>query len=165
MDTITTITLFFSAAGLILTGIGLIFAGKQIRASQRVAAGDFLLKFDEMLFEQHNEVHQLLRPGGAWSGNRGGPTSAEEWIKVERYMGMFERIKVLVDYKLLDIDTVNHFYGYRIRNIIANETIVKAKGIASPEEWQRFDMRQRKKHSWKLFIELWHMLEQHQRVA
>jgi hypothetical protein len=165
MDIATLAGLLLAAFGLILTGVGLVFTGKQLRASQRVAAGEFLLHLDQMLFEQHHEVHQLLRPGGAWETQQAGPSSTEDWIKVERYMGMFERIKVLLDYGLLEINTVESFYGYRIRNIVANKTIVREKHLLSPMDWKRFSAQERKKHPWKHFIELWHSLEKHREAT
>ena len=42
-------------------------------------------------------------------------------------MGLFERVKVLVDDKIIDIDTVDRLYGYRVDNIVNNETIRQAK--------------------------------------
>ncbi|MBA7541225.1 hypothetical protein ES705_33532 [subsurface metagenome] len=118
VDQAIVIGLMISALGLLLTAAALFYAGKQFKASQRVAAGDFLLRVDEMLFTQHNDVHTFLRPGGKWAGGVSAPSSPEEWNMVERYMGMFERVKVLMDDGLLDVDAVERFYGYRIRNII-----------------------------------------------
>lgn len=158
MDVATT-GLIVAGLGLILTGIGLFFAGAQLRASQRVAAGEFLLNLDQILFEQHNEVHQLLRPGGKWASSEAGPSTPEEWIKVERYMGLFERVKSLLDYDLLEIHTIDSFYGYRILNIVENKTILRSKNLLSSIEWQKLTIRERKKHPWKNFIELWHAIE------
>src|SRR5689334_11331932 len=124
---IETTALIIAGLGLILTGIGSLTAGTQLRASQRVAAGQFLLSLDQMLLDQHNEVHQRLRPGGKWEGTEDGPSTAEEWIMVERYMGLFERIQTLLDYDLLEIQAVDSFYGYRILNIVANKKILDSK--------------------------------------
>jgi hypothetical protein len=157
------IGLIISAIGLFLTAAALFYAGKQFKASQRVSAGDFLLRVDEMLFTQHNDVHTFLRPGGKWAGGVIAPSSPEEWNMVERYMGMFERVKVLMDDGLLDVDVDvdadERFYGYRIRNIIANQEIVRVKQLHSEVEWTNLSHRERKIHLWKHFIELWHELE------
>ncbi|MDZ7363697.1 MAG: hypothetical protein ONB46_23715 [candidate division KSB1 bacterium] len=37
-----------TVAGLIMTGIGLIYAGIQLRAAKKIARGKFLLRLDEM---------------------------------------------------------------------------------------------------------------------
>jgi hypothetical protein len=164
----TLIGLIITGSGLMLTGVGLIFAGWQLRASykqlqisQRIAGGNFLLQFDEILFQQHNEVHKRLRPGGEWAGSKGGPTSQEDRVAVERYMGMFERIKVLVDDKLLDLDAVERFYGYRIQNIVANPVIFREKKLMRPEEWSKLDKDIQEEHPWRNFIELWNEIETH----
>jgi len=134
-----------SIIGLFLTGGGLIYAGLQISQTRNIARGEFLLHLDE-LFQQHIEVHTRLRPGGKYATGKSKPSSAEEWIAIERYMGLFERIKVLIDSKIVDLDTIDRLYGYRVFNIVANNTIrhIKLEQEAS---------------SWRDFIELWHALE------
>jgi len=124
--------------GLLLTGIGLIYTGRQIQESRKVARGEFLLHLDE-LFQQHNDVHLLLRPGGDYAEERRKPESAQDWAAIERYMGLFERVKALVDDKIIDLDTVSRFYGYRVFNIAANETIQKYKREQRAESWRDFN--------------------------
>ena len=112
--------------GLVLIAIGLIYTGYQIHGSKTAARGEFLLHLDEM-FQQHNETHTRLRPGGLWGDGKTGPASVEEWVAVERYMGLFERINILVEDKIIDIDTVDRLYGYRVINISRNKIIQQAK--------------------------------------
>lgn len=138
-----------TAIGAVMAAAGLIYAGIQLRASRKIARGEFLLRLDE-LFHPYNEVHTQLRPGGAWAEGRGGPTSVEEWVAVERYMGLFERIKTLVDDGIVGLDTVDKLYGYRVFNIAANAIIHQAKLVRESESWEDF-------------IELWHALERHRK--
>src|SRR5947199_6145441 len=72
-----------------------------VREGRRNSRGDFLLRLDEA-FRHHQDIHAKLRPGGPWSGQTGGPVSREDWIAVESYMGLFERIQVLVEQKVVD---------------------------------------------------------------
>ena len=144
--------------GLLLTVVGLIYAGIQLRESKRIARGDFLLRLDEM-FRQHNEVHTRLRPRGTWADGTSGPVTAEDWIMVERYMGLFERIKILVDDRIVDIGTVYRLYGYRVFNITANDKIRIGKRLLKPKAWKKLSPEERNSHGWKDFIELWHALE------
>lgn len=67
-----------------------------------------------------------LRPGGEWAGAeiKLGP---EDWAEIERYMGLFERAKILIDDGFLDPEEFDHLYGYRVRNIRANPTIRREK--------------------------------------
>lgn len=124
--------------GLIMTGVGLVYAGIQLRASKKIARGEFLLHLDE-LFHQHQDVHTRLRPGGAWSSSGNGPSSVEDWVAVEKYMGLFERIKVLIDDGIVDLATIDRLYGYRVLNIITNDVIKKAKLEGETNNyWQDF---------------------------
>ncbi len=164
-DLATQIAIAISAIGLLLTAAGLFYAGRQYRNSQRVAEADFLLRFDEMLFSQHDAVHKLLRPGGKWAGGASAPSSAEEWSMLESYMGMFERVKMMLDCELLEIDAIDRFYGYRIQNIVANHEIVNAKTLLAEGDWKKLSHRERNAHPWKHFIELWHALEKYRGAA
>jgi hypothetical protein len=160
-DLATFIAIAISALGLILTAAGLFYAGRQYSNSQRVAEADFLLRLDELLFSQHDSVHKLLRPGGKWADGAGAPSSTEEWSMLESYIGMFERIKLMLDCGLLEIDAIERFFGYRVRNIVANHEIVKAKNLLAFEDWDQLSDRERNAHTWKQFIELWHALERY----
>src|SRR5690606_16025530 len=110
------LTAIATAVGVILTGGGLIFAGWQLRDARRVAEGEFLLKLDEM-FRHHQEVHLALRKG-KWSVGVSGPETNEEWAAVDAYMGLFERVHLLIERKIIDKETVERLYGYRIQNIL-----------------------------------------------
>jgi hypothetical protein len=122
----------------------------QLQAQQHVrdyTFGQFLLQLDEAFLE-HKRVHRRLRPRhrgapagstevGAWTGGA-GPVSADDWADVEAYLGLFERIAVLVERKLLDPDVVLRLYGYRMSNIWANDIIRREKLIERAGGWQDF---------------------------
>jgi hypothetical protein len=114
-------------------------------ASRKIAQGEFLLRLEE-LFQMHLETHKRLRPGGEWAGGKGGPTTNTEWIDVERYMGLFERINALVRDKVVPLDYIDKFYGYRLLNIAANPIIHQVKLVEEADSWQDF-------------IELWQQIE------
>ena len=137
-----------TAVASIIAAIGLIYVGKQLKASKKIARAEFLLRLDE-LFREHTEVHVRLRPGGDWASESKGPESNEEWAAVERYMGLFERIKVMIDDGIVDLDTVDKLYGYRVFNIANNTIIRKAKLEGERAKY------------WAKFIELKRALEDH----
>ena len=41
-----------------------------------------------------------------------GPETAEEWANVEAYMGLFERINVMINAGLIRFETFQPLYGY-----------------------------------------------------
>lgn len=121
-------------------------AKEQLREGQKIAYGDFLLRLDEA-FQRHQDVHTKLRPGGEWSklGPDGkwrekedGPEFPKEGPAVEGYMGLFERVQLLRAKDLIDIDTVNRLYGYRLFNIVENSTIYEEKLVKLGYGWIDF---------------------------
>jgi hypothetical protein len=162
-------TSFAATFGLLLTGIGLLVAAKQLGASttqlkvaRRIAGGEFILHLDDA-FRHHEDVHRALRPGGKWAS--GAAPTKDDYPDIERYMGMFERLKIFVDDGLIDIETADHLYGYRIRNLVANPHIVEAKELVQPAEWAAMEESERRKHGWHHFIELWHQLQKRWDIA
>jgi hypothetical protein len=97
-----------------------------------------LLRVDDaLLLREFNEVHAKLCPGGAWHGGAGGPSTPEEWVELDRYVGRFERIYILVDRKLLRLKDVEHCWGRRVRNIMAHGTI-RERLLNEAERWSYF---------------------------
>lgn len=133
--------LVIAGLGLIGTAYGLHQAGKQIAQAGDVALGDLLMSIDQILLQYHNDVHVRLRPGGEWDSfeNPGaGPRNAPEWAAVETYMGLFERIYILMERGMIPKDLVRRFYSYRVGNIVANETICRKKLVSAAGGWQDF---------------------------
>jgi len=141
MDIITTMELkdfadIVTIVGIIL-GIGtLVYTAKQIRMSARISKGQFFLELEKMS-SLYDDVHLKLR-GGEWSEANKGPSNHEDWSKLEDYMGFFEYCEILIRDSLIDIDTFEKIFGYRIRNIISNEIIYNAKLIKERNEWILF---------------------------
>lgn len=123
--------------GLFLTCLGLLYTGEQIRRARKVAQADFLFKLDDH-FLNHIEAHTKLRPGGEWSRPGTGPKSHDEWIMVEKYMGLFERVYVLIDSKIISKKIIDRLYGYRVSNIIHNEIIYDTKLVQEKDGWEDF---------------------------
>jgi len=146
-----------TAVSLIFAAKALSYAGRQMQESRKVAEeskkitrGEFLLRLEEF-FSQHIETHMRLRPGGEWSDGVTGPKNASEWGPVERYMGLFERIQVLIDDGIIDLATIDKLYGYRVFNIVENDVIRKTKLEGARAEY------------WQGFIKLWQGLKEQRR--
>ena len=125
--------------GLVLTCMGLLYTAEQIRRARNVSQAEFLLRLDEQ-FREHLDVHIKLRPGGDWHKQGYGPETREDWVAVEMYMGLFERIYVLVDSKIISQEIINHLYGYRLTNIVKNDIIREGKleNPATKSGWSDF---------------------------
>lgn len=99
---------------------------RALKSAEQAAYADMLLRLDDRA-RTFDEIHRKLRPGGAWADGLDGPKCGDEWADVDGYMGLFERMNFLVDRKLIAIDYVEEFYGYRYDNIVAHRGIRSAK--------------------------------------
>jgi hypothetical protein len=133
-------------AGLLAVAVGVFalgYAAKQVKLGREqrsdassLALGQFLLQLDQA-FERHQAAHLNLRPGGQWYGMSDRPTDDEMPIAIA-YMGLFERIKIMIDLKLLRPEIVNRLYGYRVGNIWVNDRIMREKLVKLSDGWQDF---------------------------
>ena len=90
-------------------------------------------------FSAYNDIHEKLRPGGEWSGTEdGGPRSPEEWRRVEEYLLLFERGLMLYRDELISRDEFEHWYSYRLRNIVHNPVIAEQKLRIRHSNWRPF---------------------------
>jgi hypothetical protein len=135
-----------SMAGLLAVAVGIFalwYADKQVKLGRdqrshasSLALGQFLLQLDEA-FHRHQDAHLYLRPGGQWYETADRPTD-DEMPAAEAYMGLFERIKIMIDLNLLSADVVERLYGYRVANIWHNDRIMRKKLVKHCDDWRDF---------------------------
>ena len=112
---------------------------RTLRYTERIAYADVLLRLDDRA-RAFDDVHVKLRPGGEWADGSNGPESAKDWAAVDAYMGFFERIDFMVAERLIGIDYVDEFYGYRYDNLVAHPGIRAAKLEGSERaSWRNFE--------------------------
>ncbi len=135
-----------TAAGVPVATLALLFGARQLRGERRAAQAQFLLALDDA-FRQHDATHRKFRPAtgpptptvGEWHGKDAkGPTTPEEWADVEAYMGLFERVNVMIDQGLLDEAVVQRLRGYRVTNIVSNPFVMKEKLTERADQWDDF---------------------------
>lgn len=130
----------FTAIGTLLAAVSLAYAGFQLRVSRIIASTEFVLRIYEML-QDYNSIHARLISGGDWSQSD-GPETAEEWMDVDRYMGLFEPIQLLLAKNFISIDMIDVSYSHRVIAIARNPIIVRRNLI---DKWYR----------WESFTDLW----------
>jgi hypothetical protein len=127
-DVMDTLAVFVAA-------VAVIVAIYQINESRKGTRAAVLLQFDERLLEYKN-VHLALRGnGGEWQ--KTGIIPTENWYMVDGYMGLFERLNILVRDGIVSKDDAKRLYGYRLDNIVHHPEILRAK-IHSEEDWTYF---------------------------
>ncbi len=128
-DTVTIVGFLIAAVSLALTAFN-------TRVTVKTNRARFWLDLRDR-FGKHDEVHRRLRPGGLWASGQ-GPDTPDEWAGVEAYMGLFEHCEVMLEQGLIDEATFREIYEYRLKNIVANETIRREKLQRLAPGWRRF---------------------------
>jgi hypothetical protein len=135
-----------AALGIPVAAVALVVAARQLTGQRRATEAQFLLSLDDA-FRSHDATHRKFRPApvekresvGLWHGETAaGPETAEEWADVEAYMGLFERVNVMIEGGLIDADTFEHLYGYRVGNVLSNPRVVTEKLVKRGEGWVDF---------------------------
>jgi hypothetical protein len=116
---------------------------EQLSIGRRIALSDTLFRLDDV-FQQYQDVREKLAVGGDWHRGAKGPNYPQDLPEVNRYIGLFERVQVLLEKDLIDIDTVDNWYGDRLINIVINP-IIKDRLV-------------KHKRGWSDFIKLWKAL-------
>ncbi|HEX8130513.1 MAG TPA: hypothetical protein VF527_15535 [Pyrinomonadaceae bacterium] len=123
------------AAGAIAV-CALLYTARQVRLSAKISRADFWLELRKM-FAEHQEIHLKLRNGELSVTDENFP-GEDDWSRLEAYMGLFEHCQVMLNEKLLDWNTFNDIYGYRILLIVNNPLIVREKIINRRSGWKKF---------------------------
>jgi hypothetical protein len=116
---------------------GLFFTGFQFYRNRKITRADTWLRIREF-FTKYDDVHQNLRPGGKWAIGNQGPNTVKERSRVEAYMGLFEHCNIMIDDGLIDLRTFKEIYGYRVWNILNNNTIKTEKLVAKRSAYKNF---------------------------
>lgn len=127
--------------GVAVAALSLAVSAYNTRRAAIAATAKFWLDLRAQ-FAEHSGVHAKLRPGGDWCSEQvsatQGPVSAEDWVAVEAYMGLFEHCESMIASKLIDSATFKSGYLYRLKSIVANERIRTEKLINRGANWVRF---------------------------
>lgn len=69
-------------------------------------------------FDEHKDIHVMLR-------NNQWPDEPEDmpWPELEAYLGLMEHCQVMIKNGLLDFQTYNEIYGYRLVNVVQSPSI------------------------------------------
>lgn len=117
--------------------LALAFTGIQLERTLLLERGRFLLELERMSAD-HAKTHLRLRPSGDLADGHTPPSTPAEWAELEDYMGFFEHCELLIDAGALDQSSFERLFGYRVRNILSNEAIVKIKLVREGKHWEDF---------------------------
>ncbi len=126
-----------TAVGTIIALFGLLGVFVQLRASRAASMVDTLFHLEELL-PTYLDVHTKLRPGGDWQNVKANELKPDDWVRIETYMGLLERVGFMLDAGAVSARQVRQAYGYRIQNIVVNATIFEEKLVKRGQYWQEF---------------------------
>jgi hypothetical protein len=139
------VTALGSTAGV----IGIIFVWNQVRASRRIAQGEFLLRLGELLMK-HEPASRALTEGhwtSAEPNNKGVVQTESQWLPDEsnnkgitliemiRYVEVFDQMNILIDYRMIEPAVFQRLFGYRLYFIVANDYIYQDQLMNNAQWW------------------------------
>lgn len=124
-------------AGIAVAVVALVLSLVGMWRTRKIERAKFWLDLRDRLAKFH-DLHVALCPGGEWDGDKGCPATNREWRQLEAYMGLIEHCGRMIDDWLLDWETFEQIYGYRIRNIARNPYIAQEKLINAAAGWETF---------------------------
>jgi hypothetical protein len=136
-------TLGLTGLGVLIAASGIFYAVRTLKESAETAQAQFWVNIRGVL-ANYDDLHAKLRPGGPWAPRPGesyawiGPASAEEWARVELFMGLFEYCETLLARGMLNPEDFRKAYKYRLENLLRNAPIVETKLIELAAYWQDF---------------------------
>jgi len=109
----------------------------QLDEARKLAKAQLLIEFDNRL-TLYDKVHSALRPNGSWKTEDEDTPADIEWYEVDGYMGAFERLEQFIVDNIIDENAAREFYGYRLSNLVNNQSIRRNKLINEQLSWCRF---------------------------
>ncbi len=119
--------------GIVFIALQIYYLKKEREDKSKLNEAELLLRIREMMIE-HNEIHVQLRKGIPIQSN----LSDEEWAKIESYMGLFEACYIFIEKDLITMGNFKKQFGYRVKNILNDKTIVQKKLIEEKDFWEDF---------------------------
>jgi hypothetical protein len=112
MDIDSIASIAYAATGI----ISLLYISRQVAITRHQAKGQFLLALDEQLEKSSDTTLRLFN-------EQNFEPTGKEWGEIWLLMNIYERINIIVEDRILDIDMVERIYGFRVIAIILNDAI------------------------------------------
>ncbi len=121
---------FGSVALAFIATLSLIYISRQVNATRLQTKGEFLIALDRQLQDYTRVALELIR-------NRQMSPTTDEWLEIVGYMGVFERMNIMVEDGILEINMVDRLYGSRLILLLSNNEISEMVR-ESGGEWRDF---------------------------
>jgi len=115
--------IILSIITILVTAIGLLFVIKQIADSRRFTKAEFVNQLD-LDIEGIYETYLDLLPGKELSEIKNDDSiNDDKLIGILKYLGFFEKIKLIIDNRTIDMLTIDRLFAFRFFLICNHKTI------------------------------------------
>ncbi len=101
-----------AAFGTVSSAAGVCYVAAQLTDGRRFMKAQLINELEDE-YVRHYAIYNRLLPGGDWSPQGCGPTTADEMGRLEAYLEFFEKISIIIDTGALDLRTVDRLYAFR----------------------------------------------------
>lgn len=101
--------------------LGLLFVGLQLRSTDKLTKAQFINSL-AAASEFYVQVESNLDRGGKWY-NDNISLAQEDIEAIEKYLNFFERVKLIFDTKVLDIEILDELLAYRFFYLVHNPNV------------------------------------------
>jgi hypothetical protein len=138
-----------SALGVFVAIAGVWLILRQIAENRRQIKGNLISNLGDQL-HKHSEIYQRFAPGRRPPAYREEPLTAEEIQKICDYLSFFEEVYLLIEEKMIDLETIDKLFAYRFFGVVGDsqvqEQILRKDGLGSYfasifalyEIWERY---------------------------
>ena len=131
-ENLTLIGVLVTAIGSISAFVGIVFIWFQVRASRRIAQGEFILRLGELLNDHEDASRVLLDT--QWKPDT-TETNSAALVEMIRYMEVFDQMKILIDYHMIEPDVFQRLFGYRLYFIVMNDYLYEEQLMKNAQWW------------------------------
>jgi hypothetical protein len=102
--------------------LGLLFVGLQLRSTDRQTKAQFINDLARDI-DLHVRAESNLDRGGKWWYENTNILEQEDVESIEKYLNFFERIKLIFDTKVIDLETIDELFAYRFFYLVHNPNV------------------------------------------
>ncbi len=118
----TVVSTVSQAAASVVTIVGILFIAWQVSDTRRFTKSQVLNDLEKES-KEYRQVYMMIT--GSWQATQEVSPQEEQLHDIFDCLGFFERIKILLDNRVIDMSTVDRLFGYRFFLLVNNPHVQK----------------------------------------
>jgi hypothetical protein len=132
------IDVILSILNLLVAATGLRYVWYELNRTSKTTQGEFLLNLDEKMNDFADVTEATFDNDWVPSDDKDTNIAGISWARINNYMGLFERIKILIDDDIVNLELFTRLYGYKLRYLVLNDAIYQRKLLGQGYGWTDF---------------------------